>query len=77
MAGYFAALRSSYYVRTNIAELFAGERCSQAILNLLVTTDVGRKCSGQRGLGVLGVGVQGLREHHASREEVERFGKEE
>ena len=28
--------------RTKISELFADERCSQAILDYLVTTDVGR-----------------------------------
>ena len=28
--------------RTKIAELFANERCSQAILDFLATTDVGR-----------------------------------
>jgi len=29
-------------VRTKIAELFADERCSQALLDFLATTDVGR-----------------------------------
>ena len=54
--------------RTKIAELFAGERCSQAVLDFLATTDVGKTAgppvasgrrSGQARLRVENSGARG------------------
>jgi len=54
--------------RTSIAELLADERCSQAVLQFLTTTDIGRTSGppvaedegrGQRGLGVGSAGPGG------------------
>jgi len=65
--------------RTKIAELFAHERCSQAILDILATTDVGRTA----GLPVAEEGEGGASEASEweqlglLREEEERLGGKE
>ena len=65
--------------RTKSAELFAGERCSQALLDSLATTDVGRTA----GPPVAEEGEEGASEasewedREQLREEEERLGGEE
>jgi len=70
--------------RTEIAELFADERCSQAILDFLATTDVGRTAGppvAEEGEGASEASEWEDREREEQlallREEEERLGGEE
>jgi len=71
--------------RTTIAELFADERCSQALLDFLATTDVGRTAGprvaeeGEEGASEASGWEDREREEQLAllREEEERLGVEE
>jgi len=71
--------------RTKVAELFADERCSQAILDFLATTDVGRTAGpqvaeeGEGGPSEISEWKDREREEQLAllREEEERLGGEE